>query len=65
MEPVKQPIGTTTPIRIPFKLHISLLITYLLSPPTLQVTSNSSVAEEPELHHGDGYGKHQDLDSSQ
>ena len=30
-------ISTITPIRVPFRVLISLLTTYLLSPPTLQV----------------------------
>ena len=32
-------ISTTTPIRIPFRVLTSLLITYLPSAPTLQVSS--------------------------
>ena len=30
-------ISIISPIRVPFRVLISLLITYLLSPPTLQV----------------------------
>ena len=31
-------ISMITPTRVPFRVLISLLITYLLSPPTLQVS---------------------------
>ena len=34
-------ISTITPIRAPFRVLISLLTTYLLSPPTLQVLTKS------------------------
>ena len=35
-------ISTITPIRIPIRAFVTLLITYLLSPPTFQVTSQVS-----------------------
>ena len=35
-------ISTITPIRVPFRVLISLLTTYLLSPPTLQVGTGNS-----------------------
>ena len=34
-------LSIITPIRIPFRVLVTLLITYLLSPPTLQVGINS------------------------